>query len=65
MIVHTALKKASKDERTTCLRELIKRRAAYAHETDRAEVYFRALIPKRYFARTARGERDQMRSVSI
>ena len=53
MIVHTALKKASKDERTTCLRELIKRRAAYAHETDRAEVYFRALIPKRYFARTA------------
>lgn len=54
MIVHTALKEASKDERTTCLRELIKREAAYAHETERAEVllytlsYQSAMLPERH-----------------
>jgi len=54
MMVHTALKEASKDERTTCLREVIKSRAAYAHETERAEVllytlsYQSAILPERH-----------------
>ena len=54
MIVHTAPKEASKDERTTCLRELINKRATYAHETERAEVllytlsYQSAILPERH-----------------
>jgi hypothetical protein len=32
------MKEATKDEKTRCLRQLIKRGAAYAYETERAEV---------------------------
>ena len=47
-------KEATKDEKTTCLRQLIKRRVGYVHETDRAEVllytlsYQSPILPERH-----------------